>query len=460
MAWSAAGRRQPVPCCSSTSTARRQRFFGHDVGDAKLREVARRLPGRQRARHRGARVGGDEFPGAAEGGPDVDGHRAVAQRIIDALLLPSSWASAGCGCLPIGIALFPTDGLRDQLMPHADSAMQAAAWRRRRLPSEPHMNAGVREQAELQRTCTRRSNRAASSNCTTSPVRKQRRVITGAEARWCAGAIRPRRLAPGLFIPVAGRFGLIGGIGQLVIDEARRQTAEWLELGPVHPRGHQSVGWSCARTTWSTARPGHPAPRARPRLLTARSPNRWPWRRRPSVAGVRAARPARRAAVHRRLRHRLLQPGVPAPAAGRGAEDRPFVRARPGKQRRRAPSSGGGAAGARAPGPVGGGRGRARRPARRCRCTCAATNCRASLFARPMTAQTMAEWAADIDRPVGAALQPFGVSRSRPGAPRTGARRRGLQNRGWTSPFLHPRRALAAAAGSSASRSSTAPWAR
>ena len=46
--------------------------------------------------------------------------------------------------------------------------------------------------------------------------------------------------------------------------------------------------------------------------------------------------PPGRQHLDRRLRHRLLEPVVPAQAARRRAEDRPQLRARPGDQRRRA----------------------------------------------------------------------------------------------------------------------------
>ena len=209
--------------------------FGHDVGDAVLREVARRLSAQARAIDTVARVGGDEFVLLLEGGPDVTVTAQVAQRIIDALLLPFELGQRGLrlSC-SIGIALFPTDGPRDQLMPHADSAMQAA----KRGGGggyaffEPHMNAGVREQVELQRDLHTALEQGGQLELHYQPkVRNNGRVITGAEAlvRWR----HPTRglLAPGLFIPVAERFGLITALGSWVIDEACRQTAEWLELG-------------------------------------------------------------------------------------------------------------------------------------------------------------------------------------------------------------------------------------
>ena len=209
--------------------------FGHDVGDAVLREVARRLSAQARSIDTLARVGGDEFVLLLEDRPDVAVTAQVAQRIIDALLKPFAIGERGLqlSC-SVGIAMYPTDGPPEQLMPHADSAMYAA--KRSGGGSyaffEPHMNAGVREQVELQRDLRAALEQGGQLELHYQPkVRSNGRVITGAEAlvRWR----HPARglLAPGIFIPVAERFGLITALGGWVLEEACRQIAAWREQG-------------------------------------------------------------------------------------------------------------------------------------------------------------------------------------------------------------------------------------
>ncbi|HLL10049.1 MAG TPA: EAL domain-containing protein [Rubrivivax sp.] len=209
--------------------------FGHARGDEVLCEMARRLQQLTRSSDTVARVGGDEFVLLLE---DMDGAgaAATAHRIIDTCSAPVSGAGGhelrlSCS---IGIAMYPTDGPLDQLLPHADAAMYAA----KRIGGssyaffEPKMNAGMREQIDLQRDL-----REALANGGQLQLHYQPKVhsasgrITGVEAlvRWR----HPQHgmLAPGLFIPVAERFGLIGVLGDWVIDEACRQLRTWIDDG-------------------------------------------------------------------------------------------------------------------------------------------------------------------------------------------------------------------------------------
>jgi EAL domain-containing protein (putative c-di-GMP-specific phosphodiesterase class I) len=134
----------------------------------------------------------------------------------------------------IGIAIFPTDGPRDQLLAHADAAMYAA----KRIGGssyaffEPKMNAGMREQIDLQRDLREALATGGQLQLYYQPkVHSASGRITGVEAlvRWR----HPQHglLAPGLFIPVAERFGLIGALGDWVIDEACRQLRGWIDDG-------------------------------------------------------------------------------------------------------------------------------------------------------------------------------------------------------------------------------------
>jgi diguanylate cyclase (GGDEF)-like protein len=208
--------------------------FGHAFGDEVLREMARRLATQARATDTVARVGGDEFVLLLEGRPDTTSAAQIAQGIIDVLsepvLVREHEVRLSCS---VGIAMYPADGPREQLMTHADAAMYAAkrAGGTTYAFFEPHMNAGVREQIELQRDLRLAIERGEIELHYQPKVCAERGVITGAEAlaRWR----HPQRgmVSPALFIPVAERFGLIGALGNRLIEEACRQMRAWLDEG-------------------------------------------------------------------------------------------------------------------------------------------------------------------------------------------------------------------------------------
>lgn len=208
--------------------------FGHGFGDTVLRVMAQRLAHQARACDTVARVGGDEFVLLLEGNPDTTAIAQIAQRILDALSLPvtSGEHEVRLSC-SLGIAMFPSDGPHDQLMGHADSAMYAAKRGGGGAYAffEPHMNAGVREQIELQRDLRVAIARNELCLYYQPKVSSSRHVITGVEAlvRWQ----HPERgmLSPGVFIPVAERFGLINALGDWVIQDACRQMRVWLDQG-------------------------------------------------------------------------------------------------------------------------------------------------------------------------------------------------------------------------------------
>ena len=207
--------------------------FGHAFGDDVLREMARRLSAQARATDTVARVGGDEFVLLLEGSPDTTGTAQIAQRIIDALSAPVTGEHEVRLSCSVGIAMYPSDGPRDQLMAHADAAMYAAkrAGGSTYAFFEPHMNAGVREQIELQRDLRLAIERGELELYYQPKISAGQGTITGAEAlaRWR----HPTRgmIGPALFIPVAERFGLIGALGNWVIEEASRQVRAWLDQG-------------------------------------------------------------------------------------------------------------------------------------------------------------------------------------------------------------------------------------
>ncbi len=204
--------------------------FGHACGDLVLKEVACRLMAIARQSDTVARVGGDEFLVLMEDIADPQDCIALAQRFVEALGQPFELAErrVHIGC-SIGISLYPDHGHQQQLVTRADAAMYAAkrAGGSTHAVFEPHMDSGALEQVTLQ-TELRMALEQQQFVLHYQPKLGVRHVnVVGAEAliRWN----HPQRglLGPGVFIPVAERFGLIGAIGNWVIDEACRQMAAW-----------------------------------------------------------------------------------------------------------------------------------------------------------------------------------------------------------------------------------------
>lgn len=208
--------------------------FGHDFGDRVLREMARRLAGQARATDTVARVGGDEFVMLFEGRPDMTALAQLSQRIIDCLTEPLTFDGhemrLSCS---IGIAMYPSSGRSDQLITHADAAMYSAkrAGGARYAFFESHMNAGVREQIDLYADLRQAIEQRELELHYQPKICSKTGAITGVEAlaRWR----HPQRgtVGPTVFIAVAERFGLIGALGDWVIDEACRQVREWIDRG-------------------------------------------------------------------------------------------------------------------------------------------------------------------------------------------------------------------------------------
>ncbi|HTT10812.1 MAG TPA: PAS domain S-box protein [Burkholderiaceae bacterium] len=110
--------------------------FGHQTGDAVLREVGRRLLGCVRNTDTVCRHGGDEFVIALTDLSDPAYLPEIANKLRHELQLPMriQGGEVRMRC-SIGVALYPRDGRdHDALLAHADGAMYAA---KRRADSQP-----------------------------------------------------------------------------------------------------------------------------------------------------------------------------------------------------------------------------------------------------------------------------------------------------------------------------------
>jgi EAL domain-containing protein (putative c-di-GMP-specific phosphodiesterase class I) len=129
--------------------------------------------------------------------------------------------------------LYPEHGHHAKMIANADAAMYAAkrAGGSTYAFFEPRMELDAREQLALQNDLRHAIERNELQLYYQPKIHGKSGQITGVEAllRWQ----HPVRgfVSPGLFIPVAERFGLIGAIGNWVIDEACRQMSEWRKQG-------------------------------------------------------------------------------------------------------------------------------------------------------------------------------------------------------------------------------------
>lgn len=102
--------------------------FGHEVGDAVLEEIGRRLTASLREGDTAARLGGDEFVLLLLGLEWVEECDAILHRVLAILSQPIVVAGRShCVSASIGVTLFPQDNADpDLLLRHADQAMYTA----------------------------------------------------------------------------------------------------------------------------------------------------------------------------------------------------------------------------------------------------------------------------------------------------------------------------------------------
>ena len=206
--------------------------YGLRVGDAVLAETARRL---SHCGGKGAlvsRVGGDEFVLLLDGGA------AAAATAADAVLAASRQPLRVEGlelnlAVSAGIALYPQHASKPKLVSHAALAMRAV-----KLGGgagyaffDPSMAVDLRDQAELAQDLRLAVQRGQLKLVYQPKVDAKSLQVTAAEAllRWQ----HPQRglVLPTVFIPLAERHGLMREIGLWVIEEACRQAGEWRRKG-------------------------------------------------------------------------------------------------------------------------------------------------------------------------------------------------------------------------------------
>jgi diguanylate cyclase len=208
--------------------------YGHSIGDLVLEQVGQRLKSMSRGKDVVARVGGDEFLLLLTNVSSQEAIAHVADRLIQGLSHP--YAAEGREVMiscSVGIAMYPDGCSHAKLIARADAAMYSS----KRSGGSKHcfyssaMDADAEAQFELLRDL-RKGVAAKEFELFYQPkIDAKSGKVTAVEAllRWK----HPTRglLLPSTFIPIAERFGLIGAIGNWVIEDACRQSRQWREKG-------------------------------------------------------------------------------------------------------------------------------------------------------------------------------------------------------------------------------------
>jgi diguanylate cyclase (GGDEF)-like protein len=213
--------------------------FGHRVGDALLKELARRIRGTLRRSDVLARISGDEFVMVLEDLPDDGPPEHFARKVLDEVRRPFAIEGHEIHVsASLGLALHPDDGTSaETLLKNADAAMYHAKELGRNGFRLFSSELGAKREQRLRlEVALRRALRERELTLHFQPiVDVDSGKVRHAEAllRWLA----PDRglVLPQAFIPGAEESGLGQAIGHWVLEAAAIQARKWREarLGDI-----------------------------------------------------------------------------------------------------------------------------------------------------------------------------------------------------------------------------------
>ena len=207
--------------------------LGHDIGDALLTEIARRLRTLVRPGDIAARLGGDEFAVLLAGPADRSAWVDRMEAMFAGLGTPFEMAGRRLSVsLSAGASYFPADGTDTAtLLKHADLALYEVKrnGRGRWLAFRPDLAMAQARRATLGEAL-RDALQTDAIRVALQPTRRLRGGHAGFEAlaRWHDGR---RWIDPAEFIPIAEETGLIIPLGTAVLDGALARIRQLQDMG-------------------------------------------------------------------------------------------------------------------------------------------------------------------------------------------------------------------------------------
>ncbi|NNJ92037.1 MAG: EAL domain-containing protein [Gammaproteobacteria bacterium] len=209
--------------------------LGHNVGDAVLQEVSKRLKRCTRASDIIGRQSGDEFLVCLTDLTDSLKVSRLCEDILDALRQSFELGEHVVGLsASMGIALYPdNDRDFDGLLRKADTAMYSAknAGKNTLRFFSDEMNADMLQRLKLLNDMRNGIQQREFLLYYQPQIDFKTGKIVGAEAlmRWA----RPNGefISPATFIPIAEESGLILKLGHFALEESCRQLADWQQQG-------------------------------------------------------------------------------------------------------------------------------------------------------------------------------------------------------------------------------------
>lgn len=205
--------------------------LGHGVGDQLLQAVAERLTESLAFGDVAARAGGDEFVVVLERAHGEDRVLEVAQKVLSSLEQPFTVEGRELSLTASAGVAFDHDRTTaaEVLLRNADTAMYRAKQlgKRQAVVFESHMHTASFDRLELRADLARALETDQFMAYYQPIVDLHTHRVVGCEAliRWQ----HPRRglLSPAIFVPLAEESGLIGQLGEWMLERACHDLAAW-----------------------------------------------------------------------------------------------------------------------------------------------------------------------------------------------------------------------------------------